>query len=59
MNRTHKIVFELSVANFWGSFFSPFLSTWMVPPDPVQVYGAAGTTATVSPLILRVACALL
>ena len=42
---TYKIVFELSFANFWASFFSPFLSTWMVPEDS-GVYQAAGTTAS-------------
>ena len=26
---THKIVGEMSLALFWASFFSPFMSTWM------------------------------
>lgn len=42
---THKIVFELSLANFWASFFSPFLSTWMVPKES-GVYQAAGNTVS-------------
>jgi len=42
---THKIVFEMSLANFWGTFFTPFLSTWMVPKDS-GAYQAAGNTAS-------------
>jgi len=42
---TQKIVFELSVANFWASFFSAFMSTWMVPKESGD-FQAAGTTAS-------------
>lgn len=42
---TQKIVFELSLANFWASFFSAFMSTWMVPKDSGD-YQAAGNTAS-------------
>jgi len=42
---THRIVFELSFANYWGSFFSAFMSSWMVPKDS-GVYQAAGNTAS-------------
>mmetsp|Transcript_23735 Transcript_23735/g.50810 ORF Transcript_23735/g.50810 Transcript_23735/m.50810 type:complete len:358 (-) Transcript_23735:782-1855(-) len=44
---TSKIVFELSVANFWASFFSAFMSTWMVPKES-GAYQAAGNTASCS-----------
>ncbi|KAL7539380.1 hypothetical protein ACHAXR_009245 [Thalassiosira sp. AJA248-18] len=40
---TQKIVSELSLANFWGSFFSAFMSTWMVPKDSGD-YLATGST---------------
>ncbi|KAL9184612.1 hypothetical protein ACHAXT_012582 [Thalassiosira profunda] len=42
---THKLVFELSLSLFWASFFSPFMSTWMVPRDS-GAYQAAGNTAS-------------
>jgi len=44
---THRIVFELSLANFWGSFFSAFVSTWMVPKESGD-YQSAGNTASCS-----------
>jgi len=42
---TNKIVFELSIANFFASFFSPFMSTWMVPKETGD-YLAGGNTAS-------------
>ena len=42
---TSKVVFELSVGDFFGSFFSAFMGTWMVPEES-GIYMAAGTVAS-------------
>ena len=42
---TSKLVFEWAFACFGASFWSAFLSSWMVPEES-GVYMAAGTTAT-------------
>jgi len=42
---TSRIVYELSLANFWASFFDPVLSTWMAPPES-EAFMATGTVTT-------------
>lgn len=42
---TSKVIFELSIGDFFGSFFSAVLGTWMAPKES-GAYMAAGTTAT-------------
>ena len=42
---TSKVIFELSVGDFFGSFFSALLGTWMVPKES-GAYMAAGTTGS-------------
>ncbi|KAL7541328.1 hypothetical protein ACHAWF_006907 [Thalassiosira exigua] len=42
---TKRIVCELSFAQFWASFFSAFLGTWMVPKESGD-FLAAGNTAS-------------
>lgn len=42
---TSKVIFELSIGDFFGSFFSAVLGTWMAPRES-GAYMAAGTTKT-------------
>jgi hypothetical protein len=39
---TSKMIFELSIGDFFGSFFSAFMGTWMVPRES-GAYMATGT----------------
>lgn len=42
---TSKVIFELSVGDFFGSFFSAVMGTWMVPKES-GAYMAAGSRAS-------------
>jgi len=42
---TSKVIFELSIGDFFGSIFSAFMGTWMVPRES-GAYMATGTMAS-------------
>lgn len=42
---TSKVIFELSIGDFFGSFFSAVLGTWMAPKES-GAYMAVGTTVS-------------